>query len=328
MMIELGNLTFSEFYNVTSLEDLFAEKEEMQANGFYNLKIDNEYVLGKLLYVNFEGFIFCYQLWDLHKPFNLAVLSGKSIVKIQFEIEGGEFTFDNQTNLTFEMIPLNYQFIAKTKTDSVMQYKKSRKVVDIYMTESFLVKLLQSQGYYFTSLNTILEQSAYLFRIPVFITMRQYEMLDSLIHHDYSNTFAMDFIECRSRELIISVFNGACNRCHKYKYSKEDEFTIDHIKTYIDTYYNKEFSLHALSKQFFINQCKLKVLFKNRYKDTVFGYIRKKRLQCAYTLLINTDKCIKEIAYEVGFKYAHHFSRNFVKEYGILPKRIRQMVDK
>lgn len=328
MKDNVGDLTWSEFYGNESLEDLLAEQKVKLENGFRHVEINNDYVLGLLQYVNFDEFVCCYQYWNVLKPFNLAVTSLCPTIKIQFEIEGGEFDYDKEMNVATEILSLKYQLVAKSKVNSVMQYRKSRKVVDIYMKEAFLVQLIQSQGYCFTSLSAILHESVYFFRAPISITSCQYEMLVSLINHNYNDKFAIEFIKCRVRELIISVFKGASNSFLKGSFRLEDQLIISQIKKYIDISFKEDFCMYDLSKQFCINEYKLKYLFKSRYQDTIFSYIRKLRMKYGYHLLINTQKCIKEIAYETGFKYAHHFTRNFVKEYGVLPKDMRQLADK
>ena len=324
----IADLTWSQFYNIESISDLFKGKNVKRRNGFRHVEINNDYVFGELLYINFEGIVCCYQDWNVYKPFKLAVNSLLPTIKIQFEMEGGEFEYDNELEASMELLSLNYQFVAKYKTNSILQYRKSRKVVDIYMTEAFLVQLLQSQGYCFASLYEILQDSINLFKVPVAITAIQYDMLTSLIYHDYNDQFAIEFIKCRVRELIISVFKGASNLFLTEKFRMEDQLIISQRKKYQDIYFKEDFRMNDLSKQFCINEYKLKYLFKCRYQDTIFSYIRKLRMKYAYNLLVNSPKCIKEIAYETGFKYAHHFTRNFVKQYGVLPKDVRQLADK
>jgi len=57
-------------------------------------------------------------------------------------------------------------------------------------------------------------------------------------------------------------------------------------------------------------------------------YILFYRLQLAKELLVNTDKNISEIAYEVGFSDPNYFSRKFNKEFGTRPSAIRNIQKK
>ena len=52
--------------------------------------------------------------------------------------------------------------------------------------------------------------------------------------------------------------------------------------------------------------------------------LRTARLKRAYQLLLNTDKSISEVAYEVGFTAPSYFTKCFKDEYGMLPGDIRK----
>ncbi len=54
------------------------------------------------------------------------------------------------------------------------------------------------------------------------------------------------------------------------------------------------------------------------------NFIRSYRLHKASKLLVETDRSISEIAYEVGFSDPNYFSRVFIQEYGITPKEMRR----
>ncbi|WP_238314233.1 helix-turn-helix domain-containing protein [Segatella albensis] len=52
--------------------------------------------------------------------------------------------------------------------------------------------------------------------------------------------------------------------------------------------------------------------------------LRKIRLQKAYSLLLNSDMTISEIAYEVGFGTPSYFSSCFKKQYDKYPTDVRK----
>ena len=54
-------------------------------------------------------------------------------------------------------------------------------------------------------------------------------------------------------------------------------------------------------------------------------YIQIKIIEIAKDKLYSPDKSINEIAYELGFKYPHHFSRMFKKVVGSSPSDYRLM---
>jgi AraC-like DNA-binding protein len=72
-----------------------------------------------------------------------------------------------------------------------------------------------------------------------------------------------------------------------------------------------------------MNSKKLAKGFKMIYGDTIFRYLRKLCLQRASLLLLDTDKFISEIAYDMGYSNPSNFCYAFKKEYGMTPLQYR-----
>ena len=68
------------------------------------------------------------------------------------------------------------------------------------------------------------------------------------------------------------------------------------------------------------NESKLKKVFKQVYKMTIYSYIQKLRLNEANLLLKERASTIGEIAKAVGYKHQGHFSKLFFETYGVYPK--------
>ena len=321
-------LTIEELYGYNSLERLFHNDKIVHSNGFKKIFINNDCVNAEVRYANFSDFTLCYQDWQLHRPFNLIVNHTYPLIKVQFEITGGTIYNSKIPDQKIEISASKYQCMYIPKVDGQIHYNSSRKVFDIYFKEEFLRQFLLSQGYGSMVISELFHPSITFFRHSQYIRMMQMDIISSIVDHHYSSDFAIDFIKCRTLELLLSVFNGAKSTVSKFATKQNDEIQIRKVKEYIDSNLSQEFHLFDLAKSFNLNEYKLKVLFKEIYNDTVFAYIRKRRMKLANTLLRSSDKSIKEIAFETGFKYAHHFTRNFVDYFGVLPKSIRQSGDK
>jgi AraC-like DNA-binding protein len=60
--------------------------------------------------------------------------------------------------------------------------------------------------------------------------------------------------------------------------------------------------------------------------ETVSGFLRSRRLQAAYELLVSDSKgslAISEVAYRTGFRSPAHFSRSFSQQFNATPRAIR-----
>ena len=64
-------------------------------------------------------------------------------------------------------------------------------------------------------------------------------------------------------------------------------------------------------------------LIKKETGKSAQEYIQLMTIERAKELLIGSDKSISEIAYELGFKYPHHFSRMFKKIVKITPNEYK-----
>lgn len=113
------------------------------------------------------------------------------------------------------------------------------------------------------------------------------------------------------------------NRCEALAGHREGE-SLYQVAAYLEWNLAAEHSLVGLSRRFGLNECKLKREFKLVFGTTVFGYLRRRRMEEAARLLRETCMPILEVAAEVGYSNPSHFSRAFVVEFGCLPKDFRR----
>ena len=50
------------------------------------------------------------------------------------------------------------------------------------------------------------------------------------------------------------------------------------------------------------------------------NYVQEQRMSLAKDLIVNTDKTISEIAYELGYAHSQHFHRAFKKRFGVVAR--------
>lgn len=91
------------------------------------------------------------------------------------------------------------------------------------------------------------------------------------------------------------------------------------LKAYLDEHFLGDFSLTGLSRKFLLNEFKLKKGFKQLFGFTVFGYIRKLRVEHAQLMLKNTSANVDEVAYTLGYEHSNHFSTAFKNYFGTSP---------
>jgi len=101
----------------------------------------------------------------------------------------------------------------------------------------------------------------------------------------------------------------------------EEELHIAKVaKHYILKNFSNPLTIQILAHQCATNESKLKKVFKQVYKTTIYGYIQQLKLEKANLLLKDQFLNIGQIAKEVGYKHQGHFSKLFFQKYGIYPK--------
>jgi len=81
-------------------------------------------------------------------------------------------------------------------------------------------------------------------------------------------------------------------------------------------------SIGEISRRVELSEIKLYRGFKRNYNITIIGLQTKCRMEKAAALLI-TDKLIKEVAIEVGYKNSNQFCPQFKKHHGMTPSAYR-----
>lgn len=94
------------------------------------------------------------------------------------------------------------------------------------------------------------------------------------------------------------------------------------VKDYLSSNYLSPLTLERISRQFLLNEFKLKKGFRQLFGFTVFGYIHELRMQHAQTLLLSGGLTIGETAAVVGYTSDSSFIRAFKRHYGCSPGKI------
>ena len=96
---------------------------------------------------------------------------------------------------------------------------------------------------------------------------------------------------------------------------------------YICEHFASNISVESLASACNISVSALERRFKKHLKKTPRQYINEVRLDNARQMLLETEKSIGTIALETGFADHSHFSRAFVREYGLTPRDARREQD-
>ena len=118
---------------------------------------------------------------------------------------------------------------------------------------------------------------------------------------------------CESSMLSGSAKPEPCDR-------EEDEDALAAAASYLEQHLDEDHSIAALSRKFALNEFKLKRGFKERFGNTVFGFLRQRRMDRARQLLASRRCSVLEAANAVGYTNPSHFARAFRECFGVNPK--------
>lgn len=124
-------------------------------------------------------------------------------------------------------------------------------------------------------------------------------------------------------QILISAPNGYHfeKRLRSFDYHKNPD-----LVTLMQNNYKENISLEQYA---FLANCSLSTFkrkFVQTFKTNPGKWIMQRRLEESYELLKNTEKNVKEIAYEVGFETPAHFIASFKQKYRNTPKQLRQQL--
>ncbi|MGF1531566.1 MAG: helix-turn-helix domain-containing protein [Puniceicoccaceae bacterium] len=99
-----------------------------------------------------------------------------------------------------------------------------------------------------------------------------------------------------------------------------DRRLMGEIADYLGKFPGEGHSLDSIAKRFSVNSHKLKRDFKLCHGQTVFEFLRQKRIEEAARLLKEGSLSVLEVALACGYANPGHFARAFKEETGLNPK--------
>ncbi len=106
--------------------------------------------------------------------------------------------------------------------------------------------------------------------------------------------------------------------------SKSQEELAKEAGAYILEHMDKRITIKEVSEMMHVSQTQLKNSFRNYYGNSVYKYIRSKKMRRAADLLAEGRLSVMEIAGMLGYENCSKFAAAFRGEYGISPSGYRR----
>lgn len=152
-------------------------------------------------------------------------------------------------------------------------------------------------------------------------------LIHEILTCPYSGGLKKIFLLSKSMELMVLQAESLQSMQTPHKKADLKKGDLDKLyfaRDYISKRLDMPPSLSELSKIAGLNEYKLKRGFKDVFNTTVFGYISDCRLTSARATLVENQKSVSEIAYELGYSSPQHFSNAFKKKFGVIPTMFKK----
>ncbi len=105
----------------------------------------------------------------------------------------------------------------------------------------------------------------------------------------------------------------------------DKEKHVQKVVSYIESRYNEDLNLDALSEQLHLSKFYLSKIFKEVTGVTIFGYLYQRRInQAKIEFTVKRKASVTEVSYRTGFKHPSHFSKVFKQLTGVTPEKYRK----
>ena len=114
------------------------------------------------------------------------------------------------------------------------------------------------------------------------------------------------------------------------EYVETNEHNVSPVyktKKYIDNHIAEEISMNEIAKKVHPNPDYLTRIFKQEVGVSIARYIIIRKMDRAKQLLLETDKTISEVAWEVGYFNYSSFYKTFIKLVGMSPQAFKTVSD-
>ncbi|QGR00018.1 AraC family transcriptional regulator [Paenibacillus psychroresistens] len=129
-------------------------------------------------------------------------------------------------------------------------------------------------------------------------------------------------------DLLFMIY-GYCQKPlgDKPEFPSSKEHHVQRIITFVEENFQEDIHLDEIEGSIHLSKYYLVKIFKEVTGITIFTYLYQRRINQAKILfLLEKQKSVTDICYEIGFKHPAHFSRIFKQLVGCTPEKYRKSI--
>ena len=281
---------------------------------------------GKVNAINTPGMLFTELYMEADQPFSLYDAAPKETAESVFVLQGDvESRFDNLRNpLYFGRQQHNIQYNTSFSGTHIIHSRQFHACTITYHAD-YLNSLVEDEpngalGLFSQHLNNkthFLGAASGLCwqeRIAALILSIRQSPFAGITRYIYTESKLLELFVLQMDQVHAIQSNAA-----REYWSAADKEKLYAVKEFIAASYLEPLSLQLLTRQFGLNEFKLKKGYKYFFQTTVFGDIHRLRMQQARQLLTERMMNVTEVAYHIGYNNLSSFSHAFRKVFGVNP---------
>ena len=263
------------------------------------------------------------------KSISFPASAKDDLVRLHFGIKGNYSFHHKQLNKSFDFIGGHHNIMYSKGFDITVQNKTLLlETFDIQFHRDLFINFTQNANELLKifSENILKGNSALLSEKWLAIDLSIHQVIQQIIHCKYEGEIKKLFLLSKSIELLVlsaEAYNKSINNKNSFIKSTSDKEKLVAVKDLINERLHKPPNLTEICKIAGLNEYKLKRGFKEMFNNTVFGYLTEQRLNLARQYILDTEKTIAEISFELGYLTPQHFNNAFKKKFGITPFSVR-----
>ncbi|WP_437969334.1 AraC family transcriptional regulator [Sorangium sp. So ce260] len=151
-----------------------------------------------------------------------------------------------------------------------------------------------------------------------------FQLIDEIAHCDARGPSRQLYLEAKGLELLAVMVDRLeeLERAAASALSAHDVDRLERARQIVLARMDDPPSLPDLARQAGLNEAKLKAGFRTLFGDTVYGYLRHRRLDEAHRLLRQRRYSVSEVAARVGYINPSKFAAAFRERFGVPPSQV------
>jgi len=125
-------------------------------------------------------------------------------------------------------------------------------------------------------------------------------------------------------ELTKDDYRLLCKQPYSGELNSINNERINSIYRYIEKNFEKKISLTDVAEEIYMSAGYFSRFFSNKMKKPFFEFLNEYRISQACKQLIETEKAISEICFDVGYESIPYFNRQFKRIKGSSPQQFRE----